>query len=60
LILPIIGIGLYPKLITTTYDVDTVQVASKVRASLPVIVENHVTAIKVAEVDLSAMPQIER
>ncbi|MBE9221864.1 NAD(P)H-quinone oxidoreductase subunit 4 [Cyanobacterium stanieri LEGE 03274] len=60
LILPIIGIGLYPKLITTTYDVDTVQVASKVRASLPVIVENHVTAVKVAEVDLSAMPQIER
>ncbi|WP_069790082.1 NAD(P)H-quinone oxidoreductase subunit 4 [Cyanobacterium sp. IPPAS B-1200] len=60
LILPIIGIGLYPKLITSTYDVDTVQVASKVRASLPVIVENHVTAIKVAEVDLSTMPQIER
>ncbi|MGY6529037.1 MAG: NAD(P)H-quinone oxidoreductase subunit 4 [Cyanobacterium sp.] len=60
LILPIIAIGLYPKLITTTYDVDTVEVASKVRAALPVIVENHVTAIKVAEVDLSSMPQIER
>ncbi|AFY37483.1 NADH dehydrogenase subunit M [[Leptolyngbya] sp. PCC 7376] len=36
LIAPIIAIGLYPKLAMRTYDVKTVEVASKVRSSLPV------------------------
>mgnify|MGYP002777190371 CR=1 FL=1 len=31
LLLPIIGIGLYPKLLTETYDVKTVEVASRAR-----------------------------
>ena len=39
LLLPIIGIGLYPKLITSTYDVKTLEVASKVRSALPIIVQ---------------------
>jgi NAD(P)H-quinone oxidoreductase subunit 4 len=35
LLLPIIGIGLYPKLATNTYDVKMVEVAVKSRAVLP-------------------------
>lgn len=39
LLVPIIGIGVYPKLATQTYDVKTVQVAAQVRNSLPLIAE---------------------
>ncbi|MGL5831733.1 MAG: NAD(P)H-quinone oxidoreductase subunit 4, partial [Waterburya sp.] len=42
LLLPIIGIGLYPKLATNTYDLKTVEVASKARAALPVIVQQQI------------------
>jgi len=41
LLIPIIGIGLYPKLATSTYDVKTVEVASKVRSVFPVFVEKE-------------------
>lgn len=37
LLIPIIGIGLYPKLATNTYDTKAVQVAAKIRGALPVI-----------------------
>ena len=40
LLLPIVGIGLYPKIATTTYDVKTVEVASKIREALPVYATN--------------------
>lgn len=57
LILPIIGIGLYPKLATNTYDLKTVDVASKVRASLPIIAQKHDVSsqpnVKIAEVNIS-------
>lgn len=43
LIIPIIAVGLYPKLATESYDLKTVQVASKTRASLEVIVNNSVS-----------------
>ncbi|MBD2328759.1 NAD(P)H-quinone oxidoreductase subunit 4 [Alkalinema sp. FACHB-956] len=36
-LLPIIGIGLYPKLVTQTYDVKTVQIASHARNALPTL-----------------------
>jgi len=36
LLLPIIGIGLYPKLVTQTYDVKTTQVAEEIRQTMPV------------------------
>ncbi|HHP7232609.1 MAG TPA: NAD(P)H-quinone oxidoreductase subunit 4 [Xenococcaceae cyanobacterium] len=39
LLIPIIGIGLYPKLATNTYDVKTTQVAAKMRSVVPVIVQ---------------------
>ncbi len=38
LLLPIMGIGLYPKLATNSYDLKTMAIASKARAALPVIV----------------------
>jgi NAD(P)H-quinone oxidoreductase subunit 4 len=37
LLLPIIGIGLYPKLATQTYDVKTVAIASHARTAVPVV-----------------------
>ncbi|MEC4891971.1 MAG: NAD(P)H-quinone oxidoreductase subunit 4 [Oscillatoria sp. PMC 1051.18] len=39
LLIPIVGIGLYPKLATTTYDLKTVQVAAKMRNALPIIAQ---------------------
>jgi NAD(P)H-quinone oxidoreductase subunit 4 len=39
LLMPIIGIGIYPKLATQTYDVKTVAVATQIRQVLPVIAE---------------------
>jgi NAD(P)H-quinone oxidoreductase subunit 4 len=41
LLIPIIAIGLYPKLVTSTYDMKTVEVASKVRSALPIIVQQQ-------------------
>lgn len=37
LLIPIVGIGLYPKLLTQTYDVKTVQVASRARTVVSTI-----------------------
>jgi NAD(P)H-quinone oxidoreductase subunit 4 len=42
LLLPVIGIGLYPKLATNTYDLTTVEVASKAREALPIIVQQQI------------------
>jgi NAD(P)H-quinone oxidoreductase subunit 4 len=39
LFIPIIGIGLYPKLATQTYDVKTVSVTEEVRSALPVVAQ---------------------
>jgi NAD(P)H-quinone oxidoreductase subunit 4 len=41
LLLPIIGIGLYPKLATQTYDVKTVAVAAQVRQALPLVAQQR-------------------
>lgn len=41
LLLPIIGIGFYPKLATQTYDVKTVQVATEVRNAISVYAEQR-------------------
>jgi NAD(P)H-quinone oxidoreductase subunit 4 len=40
LMLPIIGIGMYPKLITQTYDATAVQIAQNARNALPTIASN--------------------
>jgi NAD(P)H-quinone oxidoreductase subunit 4 len=41
LLLPIIGIGLYPKLVTQTYDVKTVAVTTHVQESLPLFAQQR-------------------
>ncbi|WNZ46355.1 NAD(P)H-quinone oxidoreductase subunit 4 [Leptolyngbya boryana CZ1] len=43
LIVPIIAIGLYPKLITQTYDAKTVQVAQNARNAVPVVAQQMVS-----------------
>ncbi|MCT7949583.1 NAD(P)H-quinone oxidoreductase subunit 4 [Ancylothrix sp. C2] len=43
LLLPIIGIGLYPKLATQTYDATTVAVAAEVRNVFPQFAQQHET-----------------
>ncbi|MEM7594215.1 MAG: NAD(P)H-quinone oxidoreductase subunit 4 [Cyanobacteria bacterium P01_A01_bin.83] len=45
LLLPIIGIGLYPKLATNSYDLKTMEVAAKTRSALPVIVQQNTPMI---------------
>lgn len=39
LLIPVIGVGLYPKLLTHTYDVKTVQVASRARTVVSTIAQ---------------------
>lgn len=48
LMLPIIGIGFYPKLITQTYDATAVQIAQNARTALPTIASNTSPLIRVA------------
>ncbi|HEY9299609.1 MAG TPA: photosynthetic/respiratory NAD(P)H-quinone oxidoreductase subunit D1 [Phormidium sp.] len=40
LLVPIIGIGFYPKMLTQIYDASTEQLTSRLRASVPTLVEN--------------------
>ncbi len=53
LLLPIVGIGLYPKLAMDSYDSQTVAVAEKVRAALPVVAQGE-TPVGLAAVPLTA------
>lgn len=48
LMLPIIGIGFYPKLITQTYDATAVQIAQNARTALPTIASNNSPLIRVS------------
>lgn len=41
LLVPIIGIGLYPKLVTQTYDVTTNAVATQVQKALPLVAQQR-------------------
>ncbi|MGD1912708.1 MAG: NAD(P)H-quinone oxidoreductase subunit 4 [Rivularia sp. (in: cyanobacteria)] len=45
LLLPIIGIGLYPKLATQTYDVKTQELAARVREALPVVASEQPSSL---------------
>jgi NAD(P)H-quinone oxidoreductase subunit 4 len=45
LLLPIIGIGFYPKLATQTYDVKTMQIATHARQVLPVVAEQQPSSL---------------
>ncbi len=48
LMLPIIGIGFYPKLITQTYDATAVQIAQNARMALPTIASNDSPLMRVS------------
>ena len=44
LLIPIIAIGIYPRMITSSYDMTTVEIASKLKHAMPVLVnieQNH-------------------
>ncbi len=45
LLIPIIGIGLYPKFVTQTYDVKTVEVAAHARHVLPVVAHQQPSSL---------------
>jgi NAD(P)H-quinone oxidoreductase subunit 4 len=45
LLLPIIGIGFYPKLATQTYDVKTVELATHARQVLPVVAHQQPSSL---------------
>ncbi|MBD2167095.1 NAD(P)H-quinone oxidoreductase subunit 4 [Calothrix membranacea FACHB-236] len=45
LLVPIIGIGFYPKLITQTYDVKTVELAAHARQVLPVVARQQPSSL---------------
>ncbi|MCT7955133.1 photosynthetic/respiratory NAD(P)H-quinone oxidoreductase subunit D1 [Laspinema palackyanum] len=45
LLVPIIGIGLYPKILTQIYDATTVQLTARLRNSVPTLAENASVAL---------------
>ncbi|MGL6283006.1 MAG: NAD(P)H-quinone oxidoreductase subunit 4, partial [Microcoleaceae cyanobacterium] len=45
LLVPIVMIGLYPKVATTTYDAKAIDIAAEVRQAIPVLAENNQQAI---------------
>jgi NAD(P)H-quinone oxidoreductase subunit 4 len=45
LLLPIIGIGFYPKLATQTYDVKAVELAAHAREVLPVVAHQQPSSL---------------
>ena len=51
LLIPIIGIGLYPKLATQTYDSTTVAVATHLRSALPTIAESESSSLYARSTD---------
>jgi NAD(P)H-quinone oxidoreductase subunit 4 len=50
LLLPILAIGIYPKLMTQTYDATTVQIASQARQALPTVASNLPAVLQVSMV----------
>ncbi|WP_246844189.1 NAD(P)H-quinone oxidoreductase subunit 4 [Hydrocoleum sp. CS-953] len=45
LLVPIIGIGLYPKIVTQIYDATTVQLTARLRDSVPLLMESEKVAL---------------
>ena len=46
LLVPIIGIGLYPKIVTQIYDATTVQLTARLRDAVPTLIESGEVALK--------------
>ncbi len=49
LLIPIIGIGLYPKMLTQVYDAKTVQLTARIRQSVPTLVAQQSSPLQVAD-----------
>ncbi|MGB7379666.1 MAG: proton-conducting transporter membrane subunit, partial [Rivularia sp. (in: cyanobacteria)] len=48
LLIPIIGIGLYPKILTQIYDATTVQLTARLRDSVPSLAQQKVPAVSMS------------
>ncbi|MGB3637843.1 MAG: NAD(P)H-quinone oxidoreductase subunit 4 [Rivularia sp. (in: cyanobacteria)] len=48
LLIPIIGIGLYPKILTQIYDATTVQLTARLRGSVPSLAQREVPAVSMS------------
>jgi NAD(P)H-quinone oxidoreductase subunit 4 len=59
LLLPVIGIGLYPKLLTQTYDVTTVQVAMRARTAVSTVAQEQTAVLSEAAIaPLAIAPEL--
>ncbi|CCH64647.1 NADH dehydrogenase I subunit 4, Involved in photosystem-1 cyclic electron flow [Richelia intracellularis HM01] len=54
LLIPIIGIGLYPKVLTQVYDSKTVQLTARLRAAVPSLAQQKTTAVSMSAPSLES------
>ena len=54
LLVPIIGIGFYPKIVTQTYDVTTVAIAAHLREALPTIAHVEDTSLYARSIEIKS------
>ncbi len=59
LLIPIIGIGLYPKLVTQIYDASISQLTARLRASVPSLVQQAAVTSNVYSMKTLTAPEIE-
>jgi NAD(P)H-quinone oxidoreductase subunit 4 len=59
LLIPIIGIGLYPKLVTQIYDSSISQLTAKIRNSVPSLVQQAKVPSNIYSMKSLAAPSIE-
>ena len=48
MLIPIVGIGLYPKILTQVYDSKTVQLTARLRATVPSLGQQKTTAVSMS------------
>ena len=58
LLVPIIGIGLYPKIVTQIYDATTVQLTARLRDAVPTLIESGEVALKSESESVMRAPAI--
>lgn len=54
LLVPIIGIGLYPKMLTQMYDATTIQLTERLRDSVPTLVEKQAPTLSLRAPEIAA------
>ena len=54
LLIPIIGIGLYPKILTQVYDSTTVQLTARLRDAVPTLAQQKVPAVSMSAPDIDS------